>query len=312
MLPDTAALRDRPVLVTGAGGFVGSRVVRRLLDLGAHVRAWLGPAPASELIAPPPGVSIGFGDITDAAVLDRELAGAACVFHLAGPPSAAASFETPASFLRVHAVGTAMLLERCRAASVPQLVYVSSAEVYAPATSPVDEAHPCVPRSPYGVAKLAAEQCLAAAPGAVQVTIVRPFSIYGPGAPSGSLIATLVAAVRRGEAVRVADPRPVRDYCHVDDVAQGIVRAGCRPGSAPRTFNLASGRGLAVRDVALAILRAADRSDLVIGAREQDRPATALTLELVGDARRARDELGFRTEVTFEDGIQCLVRGEDR
>jgi nucleoside-diphosphate-sugar epimerase len=143
----------------------------------------------------------------------------------------------------------------------------------------------------------------------VRATIVRPFSVYGPGASPASLIGTVIAAVRRGEPPALADLRPVRDYCFVDDAADGIVRAGCRDG-ALRAYNLASGRGASVRDVAGAILRAAGRSELAIHERLADRPASALTLALIGDPARARAELGFAATTSLDDGLRRTITGE--
>jgi len=303
-------LRDRPVLVTGAGGFLGARVVHRLVLRGARVRTWLGPAPAPGLQLPPAGAEIVYGDIADRDALDDALAGIDGVYHLAGPPSAAASFAAPSSYLHSHAAGTAALLERCIAHRVARLVHVSSAEVYALAAAPVTEDHPRAPRSPYGVAKLAAEQWLelCATAGGVLATIVRPFSVYGPGAPPASLIATVVAQVARGEPPEVADLRPVRDYCFVDDAADGIARAGCRSSAGVRTYNLASGRGIAVADVVRSVLQAAGRTDLAIGERTADRPPRALTLSLIGSPSRAHDELGFCATTTLDEGLARTLR----
>jgi nucleoside-diphosphate-sugar epimerase len=287
--------------------------VRALVARGARVRAWLGPEPGPALQLPVAGVEIRYGEITDPAAAAAHLDAIDAVFHLAGPPSAAASFDRPAEYLRTHAVGTATLIERGRAAGIQRFVYVSSAEVYAAASGGlVGEDHPRAPRSPYGIAKLAAEHCVeACAPAAgIAATIVRPFSLYGPGAPAASLIATVVAQVRRGEPPVVADPRPVRDYCHVDDAADAIVRAGARSGSAPRAYNIASGVGVAVADVVRAILRAAGRPEQPIGARAADRPDAAVTLALVGDPARARDELGFVPRSSLAAGLAALVREE--
>jgi nucleoside-diphosphate-sugar epimerase len=319
-------VRGRRVLVTGAGGFLGGAVVRRLVELGAHVRALVGPRPAPDLTPPPPGVAALYGDVEDPRAVDRALGGALDgaldeierVYHLAGPPSVAASFAAPASYLRVHAAGTAAVLERCIAARVP-LVYVSSAEVYAEAPGPVAEDAPRVPRSPYGVAKLAAEQVLElCAAGAVAATIVRPFSVYGPGASPRSVVAEIAAAVARGEPPCVADPRPVRDYVYVTDAAAAIVRCGERGASgvrAPdvrvpdvRAYNVASGRGVSIEELARAALRVAGRSELAIRRRAGDRPAGALVLARVGDPARARDELGFQAAVALEDGLERTLR----
>lgn len=307
------ALRGSPVLVTGAGGFLGSAVVRRLVDLGADVRALAGPA-AADLVPLPAGVLTGYGDIEEAALLDRLVAGVACVYHMAGPPSVVESFAQPARYLRVHAAGTAALVERCAAAGVPRIVYVSSAEVYGAASGTVSEEHPRAPRSPYGIAKLAAELVLEthAAAGGAQVSILRPFSVYGPGASPRSLLSRLLDGLEQGE-LRVADLRPVRDYCFVADVAGAIVAASAREGPRARAFNVASGRGVSVAELARALLCAAGRDDVPLreDRADGDRPAGALTLELVGDPTRAREELGAVT-TPLEVGLAMTLEARAR
>ena len=303
-----ATLRGAPVLVTGAGGFLGSVVVRRLLALGADVRALAGPAGA-ELTPVPAGVPAERGDIEDAGLLDRLLAGVACVHHLAGPPSVAESFAEPARFLRVHAAGTAALIARCAAAGVPRIVYVSSAEVYGAASGTVNEEHPRAPRSPYGIAKLAAELLLEthAAAGGAQVSILRPFSLYGPGASPRSLLGRLLDGLDADE-LRVADLRPVRDYCFVADAVEAIIACSLREGPAARAYNVASGRGVSVAELARALLRVAGRGDLPLREeRAADRPAGALTLELVGDPTRAREELGVAATTSLDVGLALTL-----
>jgi nucleoside-diphosphate-sugar epimerase len=308
---DTRAGRAATVLVTGAGGFLGSAVVRRLVRQEIPVRALAGPIEEEgRLVPPPPGVESVHGDIEDGALLDDVIDGVACVYHLAGPPSVAESFAAPARTLRIHAAATAAVVERCVAAGVPRIVYVSSAEVYrAGGVGRVDESHPRSPRSPYGIAKLAAELVVEAYAGPrLQASIVRPFSVYGPGASPRSLVATLVEAVRAGRTPRVADTRPVRDYCFVDDVADAIVACGGRGGPAARAFNVASGRGVSVAELARTLMRVAGHPDLTIEETGADRPPSAMTLELIGDPERARSELGFSACTSLEDGLASTLR----
>jgi len=100
----------------------------------------------------------------------------------------------------------------------------------------------------------------------------------------------------------------VRDYCFLDDAIEAIVRAGGRGGLTTRAYNLASGRGVSVEQIACAVLRVAGRDDLAILAGAPDRPAVAMTYALIGDPARARDELGFRAEITLDDGLARTLR----
>jgi len=291
-------------------------VTRRLVELGADVRALAGPAADAARLRPlPAGVGAVHGDIEDVELLGRMTAGVSRVYHLAGPPSVTDSFAAPARYLRAHAAGTAVLLDRCAAAAVERIVYVSSAEVYGVSSGAVGESHPRAPRSPYGIAKLAAELLLEVCSDRMQVTILRPFSIYGPGASPRSLLGRLLDGLDRldqpgGEALWAADLRPVRDYCFVEDAADAIVAASLRGGPPVRAYNVASGTGVSVAELARALLRAAAREEVPV--REDpgagDRPGRALTLALVGDPERARAELGFSVTTPLEVGLALTLR----
>jgi UDP-glucose 4-epimerase len=150
------------------------------------------------------------------------------VIHLAGPPSVAASFDLPAEYARIHVGGTATVLDACRRLRIRRLVYLSSAEVYGqPQTNPVREDHPLEARSPYAAAKIGAEKFIEsfAYSFALQSVILRPFSVYGAGLCSQSLIGAILHQARHGDSVRLATLAPIRDYCHVKDVATAILLA---------------------------------------------------------------------------------------
>ncbi len=294
------------VLVTGAGGFVGSAVVRAFASEATPVRAHLG-APGQPAADLPPGIETMVGDLTDVSRVRPLLDGVDVVVHLAGPPSVAESFVDPVGYLRVHAVGTTALLDACRGSTVSRFVYVSSAEVYgAPGRMPVNEDTPCQPLSPYGAAKLAAEGLVRAmAPHfGLQSAILRPFSIYGPGQRPGSLVGTIISQAKAGGPVRIHDPRPVRDMVFVDDAAQALL-AACRVSISedPTTLNVCSGRGTASGELAHLIAQLAAVEEIETRA-PSDRPADLDVLELVGDPDRADRELRWRASTPLGVGLQ--------
>jgi len=289
--------------VSGAGGFIGRAVVRALARRGDAVVAHVGP-PGCGLAVPPEAVaSLEFelGEPRDLAPLLRDCD---AVVHLAGPASVAASFSDPDGYLRAHALGTAALMRAAVGAGVPRFVYVSSAEVYGRSDAAcVREDAPLQPRSPYAAAKVAGEAAVGAAArtSGTSAVILRPFSVYGPGQRATSLLATILAQAVRGERVAVRDLAPVRDYCHLDDVANAIALACEIRVDQVAAFNVGTGVPTSVGELIEEVFAALGRpgSYQELGA---DRGAAEI-FRLVADPEQAANALGWRAEIALRDGI---------
>ena len=292
--------------ITGAGGFIGSALLEGALDRGFPVQAHLGPRDAA-VRAAPEGVRTFRADIDDPAFCRRFVEGADVVIHLAGPPSVSASWRDPAGCMRAHAGGTACLLEACRVAGVGRFVYVSSAEVYAATErAPVREDAPLGPRSPYGAAKLAAEQLVVACgrESGLQALILRLFSVFGPR-QEGGVVDEIARQSLAGGAVELLDPDVVRDFCFVSDVVEALLAAAqaARSGGVT-TLNIGRGEGISAGALAAraqAVLGAGAGVRRAAGPR---RPAGTDVPYLVADARRALDEIGWSARTSLDDGLR--------
>ncbi|MEV6020308.1 MULTISPECIES: NAD(P)-dependent oxidoreductase [unclassified Streptomyces] len=217
------------VLVTGATGFIGRRLSRRLVAHGHEVTALVRST--SHLGGLPPDVRVVAGDVTDGAGLAEAAQGAECVLHLAGVVKA----PRADGFAAVNSTGTRRLGERLAALPTPpRVILCSSLAAAGPSIPgrPRREEDPPHPVSHYGRSKLAGEQALRELAPDLSTVVVRPPIVYGPGDPA--FVPALAAMVRAGVA-----PRPVRDTCrysliHVDDACAALEAAMERGGTLSR------------------------------------------------------------------------------
>jgi UDP-glucose 4-epimerase len=305
-------------LVTGAAGYIGAHVVARLHAAGQRTVALddLSSGVAGRL---PAGVPLIRADVSDIAVVRAAMAchGVTGVMHLAGVKSAPESTLRPMHYYRQNVGAVAALLEAMTDFGVRRLVFSSSAAVYGiPGTATVTEQSPTRPVNPYGQSKLAAEDLIAAAGRAYDIswTALRYFNAVGAGGPqlgdrgAANLIPLAFRAVQCGEPLIVAGdrwPTPdgtgVRDYVHVSDLADVhclVARQLERSGGAT-VYNVGAGRGYSVREVLAAV-------SLVTGRAVPHRigpPRPGDPPEVVACIDKLRAELGWRPRHDLLDAV---------
>jgi nucleoside-diphosphate-sugar epimerase len=297
------------IAVTGAGGFIGSEVCRRLSDQRYVVRGLLGPPGSSQAVRENLAETARF-EITDLERLVEFLSQVEAVVHLAGPPSVRSSFDEPTLFARTHVEGTAAVLEAARMNGVRRVVYVSSADVYGRTEADrVTEDDPLEARSPYAAAKIGAEQMVRAFSQAhgLEAFILRPFSVYGPGMSERSLVARILAQLASSSPVCVADLRPVRDYCFVADVARAIERAIAAPVKGVETVNVGSGIGTSVALLARTAIALSGNHRALCEDARGSRPREADILRLVADVSKAQALLDWAPSVPLATGLREMI-----
>ena len=293
------------IAVTGAAGFIGSHTVATLARTHP-LKVHAGPLSETRNVA---GVAVVLkGDITDSALLDELVQGVRVVVHAAGPPSVAESFDHPAEYMRVHAVGTACALEACVRAGVKRIVYVSSAETYGNRTPAcVAETQPQSASSPYGAAKIGAEQLVRAfaLAGKIEAFVLRPFSVYGPGMSPNGVVAQFLEQALRHEVIRVRDPRPVRDFCFVSDVADAVAAACTAPLDRFAIANLGSGSGTSIGELATLASELAGAPG--IAEAGEKRPFGAEISCLIADVAQAKELLGWTAQTSLRAGLTQTI-----
>jgi NAD dependent epimerase/dehydratase len=310
-------LSGKRVLVTGAGGFIGSHLVEHLVDLGAQVRAlvhynarndWgnleLVPAEVRD------EVEVLLGDVQDpfgvaAATADRDV-----VFHLAALIGIPYSYVSPASYVNVNVTGTLNVLEAARRHGIERVVHTSTSETYGTAQyTPIDEVHPLQGQSPYSATKIGADklaESYARSFGTPVVTL-RPFNTYGPRQSLRAVIPTIVAQALGGERIRLGSLTPVRDFTFVTDTARAFAAAGTAPGAVGRTLNAGTGKGITIGDLAALILEIMAVDVPIEEDAARVRPDNSEVFELLADASELRAATRWEPQVPLREGLERTV-----
>jgi UDP-glucose 4-epimerase len=294
-------------LVTGGAGFIGSHLTRKLLAAGRKVTV-IDNLSVGRRETVPEGARFVQGDIRDERSVADALTDVDCVFHLAAQVTIRGSFDRFYEDLDTNVMGTARLLRAVAPDQVKWFTLASSMAVYAdaPSPAPINEAHPTLPISPYGIGKLAAEgvsrQILEAR--GIPFTAVRYFNTFGPGqtyTPYVGVITIFVTRLVGGQGITVfGDGEQQRDFVHVEDIVAGTLAT---PGRAPGTYNLGTGRGTSLNQLAsMLIMRLAPDQ------RAVHAPGQAGELRYsVADISAARSALAYQPDRSLEADLDDVI-----
>ncbi len=262
------------MLVTGAGGFIGSHLVEYLVSEGARVRAFVRYNSRSDFgrledVAQSvrDEVEVFLGDLTNSEAALGAVRGMDAVLHLGALIPIPYSYVHPREFVDVNVTGTLNILEAARQHDVKRLVQVSSSEVYGSAqTVPIHESHPLHPQSPYAATKVGADQLALTYWRSFEtpVVLVRPFNTFGPRQSARAVIPSIISQALDRGVVRIGSTETTRDFLYVKDTARGIAACATN-GPLGETLNLGTGEEHRIGDVARTIFRLLDREIELVG-----------------------------------------------
>ncbi|MCL4552134.1 MAG: SDR family NAD(P)-dependent oxidoreductase [Candidatus Marsarchaeota archaeon] len=301
----------RSVLVTGAGGFIGSHLAERLAALGARTRAlvrynslnswgWLEGSSAKD------SIEVILGDVRDSDTVRDAMRGVDTVFHLAALIAIPYSYRAPLSYVRTNVEGTLNVLHEALIADVAMVVHTSTSEVYGTAQYvPIDEKHPLQGQSPYSASKIAADKMAEAfhLSYGLPVTTVRPFNCYGPRQSARAIIPTIISQALKEPALRLGNLKPTRDLNFVSDTVEGFVLAADCQGAVGEVLNLGTGREISIKELAGTILRLLGKDMSIESEDERERPKNSEVYRLCADSRKAREILSWQPGHTLEQGL---------
>lgn len=307
----------RQVLVTGAGGFIGSHLTERLVREGARVRAFVRYNSRQEvgLLALLPrdllaALEVVSGDLRDGEAIRRAMAGIDVVFHLGALIAIPYSYVHPREVVETNVLGTLNVLMAARDLGTGRVVHTSTSEVYGTARyAPIDEAHPLQGQSPYSASKIGADKIAESFHRSfgIPVATIRPFNTYGPRQSARAVIPTIITQALVGSEVRLGALDPVRDFTFVEDTVDGFLRGGWVQEAIGQEINVGGGECISIGDLAAKILTLAGRDLPVLGDAQRLRPAQSEVMKLHAGADRARQLLGWEAKVGLEEGLRRTI-----
>ncbi len=307
------------VLVTGAGGFIGSHLTEALINNGSTVRALVhynskGSFGNLESFASqyPNQLEVRLGDITDTHYVNRLVEGCEIVYHLAALIGIPYSYHAPASYVSTNVNGSLNILEACRTSKVRRVIITSTSEVYGTAIyTPIDEAHPLQAQSPYSATKIAADKLGEAFFRSfdLPVVILRPFNTYGPRQSARAVIPTILTQILSGsKEINLGNLNPRRDLTYVEDTVKAFLLAGKAQGIEGEVIHFGNGKAYSVREIAEHCLEITGCQSQIVATKDRERPEKSEVGLLLCNAEKAGRLLGWTPSVSLEQGLRNVYK----
>lgn len=310
-------IEGRDVLVTGAGGFIGSHLVERLVRGGARVRAMVHydarPDHSNlELLAADvrAGIEVVSGNVEDPFFVSSAVKGREVVFHLAALIAIPYSYVAPASFVATNVQGTLNVLEACRVHGVARLVHTSTSETYGTARyTPIDERHPLQAQSPYSASKIGADKLAESyhLSFGLPVATIRPFNTYGPRQSARAVVPAIISQALSSPELRLGSLHPVRDLNFVQDTVRGFLAVAEADDAVGTVLNVGSGSSISIGELAALILRLMGLEKEIVTEAARVRPERSEVLTLLCDRRKAEAVAGWKPQVALEQGLADTI-----
>lgn len=307
----------KKVLVTGAGGFIGSHLVEELLHQKAEVTAFVHYNARNDwgmlegqYNEKTPHLTVIAGDVTDSFFVKKAVSDMNYVFHLAALIGIPYSYVAPESYINTNVKGTLNIMQACLDAGVDRVVHTSTSEVYGTAQyTPIDEKHPLQGQSPYSASKIGADKIAESfyCSFGLPVTTIRPFNTFGPRQSTRAVIPTIITQALTSNTVKLGSLTPVRDLTYVADTVQGFIKLAESKKTVGKTVNTGSGRGVTIGELADIIIGCVNPKACIVCEKKRVRPENSEVMQLLCDNRCAEELAGWQPTYTLEDGISLTI-----
>ncbi len=309
--------KGRQVLVTGAGGFIASHLVERLVREGARVRAFVRYNSRNDfgmLRFIPRDVfseiEIMQGDLRDVEAVRRAVKGTDTVFHLGALIAIPYSYVNPREVVDVNVMGTLNVLMAARDENVRRVVHTSTSEVYGTAQYvPIDEKHPLQGQSPYSASKIGADRIAESFYRSFDVPVVtlRPFNTFGPRQSARAVIPTIITQALTRDEVKLGSLDPMRDFTFVTDTANGFICVAEAENVLGEEINLGNDNTIRIGDLAEKIFTIIGKTPKVIADAQRIRPGKSEVMKLWASNQKAKERIGWEPHVSLDEGLRLTI-----
>ena len=307
----------KKVLVTGAGGFIGSHLIERLIDLGADVKGFarynsrndwglLEIIPSQKLDS----LQIISGDLQDYDAVFSAVRDVDVIFHLGSLISIPYSYIRPRDTIENNILSTLNILTAARDLGVEKVVHTSSSEVYGTALYvPIDEKHPLQGQSPYSASKIGADKIAESfyCSFDLPVATIRPFNTYGPRQSARAIIPTIITQAIEQEKIKLGSLFPTRDYTFVKDTVNGFISTAESKSSIGEVINIGSNFEISMGDLAQRISSLLNKDIEITQDSSRVRPFKSEVKRLWCDNAKAKRLLGWEPQVSLDEGLKETI-----
>ncbi len=308
----------KTVLVTGAGGFIGSHLTERLVREGHEVRALIrynGRDDRGHLDRLDPEIQAALdvhrGDLKDPEAVRKAVRGRALVFHLGALIAIPYSYQNPLDVVQSNVLGTTHVLDACRDSdALERVVLTSTSEVYGTAQYvPIDEKHPLRGQSPYAASKIGSDAMGESYHRAfgLPVSVLRPFNTFGPRQSARAIIPTIISQALTRDVIRLGSLDPRRDLTYVKDTAAGFVAIAECDAALGRVVNIGRGDDVTIGELVERIGKKLGKLIKVETDPQRVRPAASEVGRLVAGTALARELWGWQPRYSLDEGLEETI-----
>ncbi len=306
------------VLVTGAGGFIGSHLTEELARQGEEVRAFVKYNSRDErgLLEDSPKeiqdqVEIVPGDLKDPDGVRKAVKGCSKVFHLGALIAIPYSYIHPFDFIQTNVVGTSHLLNAClQEDGLNRFVHTSTSEVYGTAQYvPIDEKHPLLAQSPYSASKIAADKLVESyyLSFGFPVATIRPFNTFGPRQSLRAVIPTIISQALENKKIQLGNTETRRDFLFVKDTVRGFIQVGNCDEAVGKIVNIGTGMDISIQELVSNILGLLGKKGEIAVEDRRIRPEKSEVMQLLSDTRLAQKLFQWAPRYTLEQGLRETI-----